>query len=225
MKKKYLLLAIVLAVSLLMANNASAYLIYLTDANTELGGLNKPSNYAGYYATVNVTLQTGSTTIANVLATAGPGYEFVDSSALALNVNATSFGVGTISPSGWGTTAGYLIQNVDQMGYFNLTIDSTPSAGPAQTLSFTIQNTSGVDWTSDSSILAEAFYYDLSNPNNPKDFAKYMAAAHIRPIGNALTGYAGGSSTTTPVVPIPAAVWLLGSGLVGLVVIRRRFKK
>ncbi|HOD35388.1 MAG TPA: VPLPA-CTERM sorting domain-containing protein [Syntrophales bacterium] len=31
--------------------------------------------------------------------------------------------------------------------------------------------------------------------------------------------------TATPAVPIPAAVWLLGSGLIGLVAVRRRYKK
>jgi hypothetical protein len=32
-------------------------------------------------------------------------------------------------------------------------------------------------------------------------------------------------SSTTPPVPVPGAVWLLGSGLVGIVGVRRKFKK
>ncbi|MDY6988798.1 MAG: VPLPA-CTERM sorting domain-containing protein [Thermodesulfobacteriota bacterium] len=41
-----------------------------------------------------------------------------------------------------------------------------------------------------------------------------------------VTGIDGGQYqvTMTPAVPIPAAVWLLGSGLIGLVGIRRKFR-
>ncbi len=38
------------------------------------------------------------------------------------------------------------------------------------------------------------------------------------------TGVPEGVGVATP-VPIPAAVWLLGSGLIGLVGLRKRFKK
>jgi len=51
-------------------------------------------------------------------------------------------------------------------------------------------------------------------------------AAHIQGIplnGGTTSGAVTG--TGTPVVPIPAAAWLLGSGLIGLALIRRRFRK
>ena len=74
---------------------------------------------------------------------------------------------------------------------------------------FTLTNLGGT-WASDSNVLI---------PN-----AKgYSAAAHISVSdGNAAhdalaAGYAR--------VPIPAAVWLLGSGLIGLVAVRRRMKR
>ncbi|MEJ2644750.1 MAG: VPLPA-CTERM sorting domain-containing protein [Gammaproteobacteria bacterium] len=42
--------------------------------------------------------------------------------------------------------------------------------------------------------------------------------AHVANLGNGLTGYFGGPAP----VPVPAAVWLFGSGLVGLVGVARR---
>ena len=49
------------------------------------------------------------------------------------------------------------------------------------------------------------------------------AAAHIQSIGSESAWVTTGTSTTN--TPIPAAAWLLGSGLLGLVAIRRRMKK
>ncbi|MCE5262202.1 MAG: VPLPA-CTERM sorting domain-containing protein [Deltaproteobacteria bacterium] len=59
------------------------------------------------------------------------------------------------------------------------------------------------------------------------DFLNTANAAHV---GAHLAGIPGGLSgavgdVNLNPVPIPAAVWLLGSGLLGLVAIRRRFKK
>ena len=83
MRKKCFLLAIVLTFSVLLATNASAYLIMLTDPNTDLSG------YQGPYAQVNVVLSSSST--ATITATALNGYHFIDGSALALNVNAANY--------------------------------------------------------------------------------------------------------------------------------------
>jgi len=49
----------------------------------------------------------------------------------------------------------------------------------------------------------------------------WNAAVHVQntPSGGSGSGWVGGSP-----VPIPGAVWLLGSGLIGLVGIRRKFK-
>lgn len=53
-------------------------------------------------------------------------------------------------------------------------------------------------------------------------------AAHIKPdSGTTPTGYAAGNAEpyTTSNVPIPPSVFLLGSGLIGLVAVRRRIRK
>ena len=54
------------------------------------------------------------------------------------------------------------------------------------------------------------------------------SAAHIQGINNAYSGWVSGDPTSSLVpamVPIPGAVWLLGSGLLGLLGFRRRQKK
>jgi hypothetical protein len=217
MKRKCFLLAIVLAFSLLMATNASAYLLTLTDPNTDLSG------YAGPYAQVNVVLSSplNSPQTATITATALNGYGLGDGAALALNVNGTfSVVVGSISytplpgytpPTNYVTSELWPNGHVDGFGYFNLALNAKDFSDPLATISFTLTAAAGT-WTNDQSVLT------LNNKN-------YLAAAHVKPAGtNVLTGFAAGPGTGA-VVPISAAAWLLGSGLLGLVVIRRRFKK
>jgi len=59
------------------------------------------------------------------------------------------------------------------------------------------------------------YYYDASALADGAAGTSGHAVAMI-------TTNANGSTTISPVVPIPAAIWLLGSGLIGLVGIRRR---
>jgi hypothetical protein len=71
--------------------------------------------------------------------------------------------------------------------------------------------------------------YDAQNPGIPivikAGFDSIGSGAVYYNDNTTLHGGSPFSAITMQVVPIPAAVWLLGSGLLGLVAIRRRFKK
>jgi hypothetical protein len=70
--------------------------------------------------------------------------------------------------------------------------------------------------TTTTSVLAPGSHtllFEVGDVNDPNlDSAAFIANLRA----------ASGSSGTTPTVPIPAAVWLLGSGLLGLVGVARR---
>jgi hypothetical protein len=172
---------------------------------------------SGPFGTVQVNLISGTT--ASIIFDATSPYVFVDSSAAAVNVNATSFTVTNIafvpssascanSCTGSGT--------VDGFGAFNLTINQHgATSNPSTEISFDLTNNSGT-WASAANVL-------LANANG-----SHVAAHMVNSAANtSCTGFvsdhagAGGGSCTTQ-VPIPAAAWLFGSGLVGLIGIARR---
>jgi hypothetical protein len=162
---------------------------------------------AGPFGTVEVNRT--STTTAIVTFTAASGFKFTDGSSAAVNVNASSFTLTNVVDNGTflqvknppGTS------NVDGFGSFNGVIDNENSFnGSATSISFTLTNTSGT-WASASTVLL------ANNTGN-------VVAAHI---GVCNTGCTAFSQTGfTAVVPIPAAAWLFGSGLIGLIGIARR---
>lgn len=122
-----------------------------------------------------------------------------------MQVNSTNF---TASP----TTNFDGNQNLSCWGRFNA---SYKNLGELSSFSFSVDNSdSGINWTTASDVLV------LNGVNG------YYAAAHVKdpaPAYDSQTGFAAGNGNTP--VPIPAAIWLLGSGLIGLVGLRKRFKK
>ena len=75
--------------------------------------------------------------------------------------------------------------------------------------------------------------YDNENSSIPIHFTAHFDSITPTPVSGItyfdfdpfLHGGSPLSQLTMQIVPIPAAAWLLGSGLIGLVVIRRRMKK
>ena len=187
---------------LLFANNAFAdfYYFNLTVANSGLNG-----GLTNDYAKVTVELTDASLDQATITFEALADYKLKNEQlGVQLNVNSTNFVSDPLSDSG----------NISEFGFFNATYG--PDRGIYDSFSFNIDNnSSGIDWVYASDVLV---------PN----LDGYLAAAHMIPVSadgkptGASTGYAAGPGNP---VPIPAALWLLGSGLIGLVGLRRRFKK
>jgi len=109
------------------------------------------------------------------------------------------------SVSNW--TAGTFVdqKNFSEFGDFNV---SFQSIGKLTSFSFDVMNNTqnaNENWTLANQVL---HFNDWG----------YLAVAHIVP-QQGDSGYAAGNGS---VVPLPGAVWLLGSGLIGLAAIRRR---
>jgi hypothetical protein len=188
----------------------------LVAINAGCGGLCGP----GPYGTVTVTTPgpPGTSTTATIVFQANSNnYAFVDGTAAGLNV-AGSFTVGslspTISPLGGGhsgTLSSDLTNSGDQTwGSMNLRVSNSDGWGSALD-SITIQLTNG-SWASAASVLT----------NNS---AGYAFEAHIG-YCSSTAAVCSASTYTAPTgystVPIPAAAWLFGSGLIGLIGIARR---
>src|SRR5207245_6853060 len=132
------------------------------------------SGYPGPYAsvTINRTSSITATITFTSLTKSGNIYLMGDGASVAVNVNATSWTLGTISGSNSGTgfTPGPYTNggsgNVDGFGVLNQTINSFDGfTHSSSSISFTLTNTSGI-WGSAASVL-------VANANGA------MAAAHI----------------------------------------------
>jgi hypothetical protein len=195
---------------------ADTFSFNLSNPNTAI------SSYPGPYASVlvNRTSTTSATITFTSLTAAGNIYLMGDGSSVAVNVNATSWTLGTISGSNAGTgfTPGPYSNsgsgNVDGFGVLNQTITSfdgfTHSSG---TISFTLTNTSG-KWATANSVL-------IANAHGA------MAAAHIfvtlspanAANGALATGFAANGGAQVP--DGGTTVMLLGAALGALGMARR----
>jgi hypothetical protein len=209
-------------VSAFVATPASAVLVFdLNAGNAAISGF--PGPYA--QVSVNRTDATHATITFDSLTSGGNIYLMGDGSTAAVNVNATSFTITNItgSNSGTGFTPGpYSVanppgtSNVDGWGLFNGVIDSFDGfTHSSDTVAFDLTNLSGT-WGTDSDVLS-------ANADG------HLAASHIfvtafpadASNGALATGFASNGPTTP--VPEPAALALLGVGLVALsLIIRRR---
>ena len=172
------------------------------------------SGFTGPYAlvTVNRTSSTTATITFTSDLAAGNIYLMGDGSSVAVNVNATSWTLGTITGSNAGTgfTPGPYSNggsgNVDGFGVLNQTINSFDGfSHSSDTISFTITNTSGT-WANAASVLiansqgalAAIHVFVTSSPANAAN-------------GAIATGFAANGGAT---VPEPGVLTLLFAGLV-----------
>jgi len=197
------------------AGVASADSITYTLGVSNLGG-----SYTGPFATVTVTTPTLNSTTAtitfNALTNGGYVYLIGDGGSVAVNVNATSWTSST--PTGTNSITGFTpgpysstaAGNEDGMGSFNQKFNSFDGFTHSATqVSFTLTNTSGT-WASASTVLTGN---ELGN----------VAAVHIFACATPCTINSSAAATGfASQVPIPAAAWLFGSGLMGLIAIARR---
>lgn len=220
MRHRMTLAATVVALLFLLtmgAPIASADTLTLSIGNSAISG------FAGPYARADVNLidPTHAMITFTSLTNAGNIYLLGDGGSVAVNVNATSWTLGTITGSNAGTgfTPGSYSDggagNEDGFGSFNQTINSFDGFSHSSDLiGFVLTNTGGT-WASAGNVLT-------ANADG------YLAAAHIfvtsSPANASNTALATGYATNGTAVPDGGiTLMLLGGALVGLEALRRRY--
>ena len=191
---------------------ADSFTFDLTTGNTAIAG------FTGPYATVTVDLTSSTTATITFtsLTNSGNIYLMGDGGTVGVNVNATSWTLGTItgSNSGTGFTPGPYSDggagNEDGFGNFNQKINSFDGfTHSSDTVSFTLTDTSGT-WLSAANVLlgAAAHIFVTSSPANASNTAL-------------ATGFAAG---TVNAPDGGMTLMLLGGALVGIETLRRKFR-
>jgi len=218
MKKTYLVASLLVSNLLLAPVLASADTMTFDIAagNTALSG------YAGPYVSVEIDRadSTHATITFTSLTNAGNIYLMGDGGSVAVNVNAATWTLASITgtqPTGF-TAAVYSddgSKNVSDFGVFNQVIKSFDGyTQSSNSIILSLVNNSGT-WDEVAAVLT----------NNS---AGYMAAAHIfvavdpasSTAGALTTGFAGNGDN--PPVPEPASMLLFGTGIIGLTSLGRK---
>jgi len=201
----FLFVAVMIVVFLFVAGNAGAYIITLDTPNTAISG------FTGPYAQVDLkfTDRADAYDTMEVTVTALGNYKFGGNLGFALNIGGlvTGFNIFNDQTGTWSALNEGVSKQVDGFGKFNWIFEQSNMTSTVTVLTLIFTG----EWDN-----AETFF----NTNG----GLLPAAAHIYTSGGA-TGWASTDLTNVPNVPVPPSVWLLGSGLVGLIGLRRRFHR
>ena len=187
------------------------------------------SGYAGPYGQVDVHLvDSTDATITFTSDVVGTNeFYFVDGGSVAVNVNATSWTLGTISgDSGSGTYSSGGSGNEDGLGSYNQKVNS-PDSNPnnrSTTVTFALTDTSGT-WVSDSSVLsADASGNYFAAHIGVCDLTTNTGGCAVTGANLVTTGYAAGALAAAAPEPSTWAMMLAGFAGLGYAAFRRSAK-